>query len=117
MSSDYAGSEPTQVIGLNIQPVGGPATMQYAIQVQDGKGQFDTGVGLNGKGRAGLDVAGHYDVGINAHSNTIRVNEGTCIELDGKGLIKVRYLKGRVEFLNGDHCFGHLDVNGPDHAL
>jgi hypothetical protein len=45
------------------------------------------------------------------------VDEGTCIELDSKGAIRVRYLNGRVEFLNGDRCFGHLDVNGPDHAL
>ena len=117
MSNDYAGTEPTQVIGLNIQAVKGPKPMQYGIQVHDGEGHFATGIGLNGKGHAGVDLGGHFDVGLNAHSNTIRVNEGTCIELDGKGLIRLRYLNGRIEFLNGDHCFGHLDINGADHAL
>lgn len=116
MSNDYTGAEPTQVIGLNIQAKG-PSAGQYGIQVQDGGGQFTTGVGLNGSGAVGVDLAGHFGVGVNAHNNTIRVNEGTCIELDGKGQIKLRYLNGRIEFLNGAHCFGHLDINGPDHAL
>jgi hypothetical protein len=117
MSSDYTGPESTQVIGLNIQAVKGPTPMQYGIHVHDGEGHFTTGVGLNGKGRIGLDLAGRFEVGVNARSNTIRVDEGTCVELDGIGQIRLRYLNGRIEFLNGDRCFGHLDVNGADHAL
>lgn len=117
MSNDFAGPEPTQVIGLNIQAVAGPTPMQYGIQVHDGQGHFNTAVGLNGKGQTGLDLAGHYDVGIHAHHNTIRVSEGTCIEFDDKGQIRLRYLNGRIEFLNGDRCFAHLDVNAADHAL
>jgi hypothetical protein len=39
------------------------------------------------------------------------------VELDGKGAIKVRYKNNRIEFLNGDRCFAHLDVNGADHAV
>ena len=117
MSNDYAGPESTSVIGVNIQAVGGPRAMQYGVQVHDGQGHFETAVGLNGKGATGLDLAGQFTVGINTHSNTIRLNEGTCIELDGKGEIKMRYQNGRIEFLNGDRCVGHLDMNGDDHAL
>lgn len=117
MSNDFAGPEPTQVIGLNIQAVKGPRPMQYGIQVHDGEGHFDKGIGLNGKGKAALDLGGKFDVGLNAHGNSIRLGEGGCIELDDDGRIKVRYNKGRIEFLNGDHCFGHLDVNGADHAI
>jgi len=117
MSNDYAGSEPTEVIGLNIQAVDGPKPMQYGIQVHDGHGHFNTAVGLKGTSATGVDLSGHFDVGINAHQNTIRVSEGTCIEFDDKGQIRMRYLKGRIEFLNGDKCIGHIDVNGVDHAL
>jgi len=117
VSNDYAGSEPTEVIGLNIQAVKGPRPMQYGMQIHDSEGRFETGIGLNGHSKVGLDMAGQFEVGLNTHNNPIRVNEGTCIELDGKGLIKVRYLNGRIEFLNGDRCFGHLDVNGEDHPL
>lgn len=117
MSSDYDGPEPTEVIGLNIQPTGGPRPMQYAIQVQKGQGRFETGIGLQGEGRTGLDVAGKYDTGVHLHDNDLRLNEGACVALDGEGRIRVRYREGRVEFLNGDRCFGHLDVNGEDHAL
>jgi hypothetical protein len=117
MSNDYEGPDPTQVIGLNIQAVGGPRPMQYGIQVHDGQGRFDKAIGLNGTGGVGLDIAGRYEAGIHAHDNDIRLNEGACIVLDGEGRVRVRYRNGRVEFLNGDRCFGHLDVNGEDHAL
>jgi hypothetical protein len=62
-------------------------------------------------------MTGKYDVGLNLERNHIRLNEGACIQLDGKGRIKVRYQNNRIEFLNGDRCFGHLDVNGEDHEL
>jgi len=117
MSNDYAGPDPTQVIGLNIQAVGGPRPMQYGIQVHEGQGRFERGIGLNGTGTVGLDVAGRYETGIHAHDNDIRLNEGACVVLDGEGQVRVRYREGRIEFLNGDRCFGHLDVNGEDHAL
>jgi hypothetical protein len=117
MSSDYVGTETTQVIGLNIQAVQGPRAMQYGIQLQDGQGHFTTGIGLNGKSETGIDLAGHYGVGLNTHHNTIRVSEGTCIEFDEKGSVRMRYFNGRIEFLNGDKCVGHIDVNGPDHPM
>jgi hypothetical protein len=117
MSNDYAGPDPTKVIGVNIQAVKGPRPMQYGIQIHDGEGRFETGIGLNGKSEKGMDMAGKFDVGLDMRDNPIRLNEGACVILDGKGQIRMRYLNGRIEFLNGDRCFGHLDVNGPDHAL
>ena len=117
MSNDYGGSDPTKVIGLNIQAVGGPRPMQYGIQVHDGEGRFEKAVGLNGAGETGMDIAGQYGAGIHTHDNDIRLNEGACVILDGEGSIRVRYREGRIEFLDGDRCFGHLDVNGEDHAL
>lgn len=115
MSSDYAGPESTQVIGLNIQAVGGPRPMQYGIQVHDGQGHFETGIGLNGHGTTGIDLAGDFTVGLNTRANHIRLNEGACIELEGPGKIRLRYRDGRIEFLNEGRCFGRLDINGDDH--
>ncbi len=117
MSSDYTGSEAQKVIGMNIQAVHGPTPMQYGIHIHDGENHFETGIGLEGKGAVGLDLPGQFQTGIHTHSNNIRLNEGSCIELEETGRIRVRYRKGRVEFLNGDRCFGHLDVNGEDHPL
>ncbi len=119
MSNDYVGPDWTKVIGLNIQAVGGPTPMQYAIHIhdKDERAQFTTGIGVNGTGTTGIEIAGKYGVGLNAGRNTIRIDEGTAIELDGKGQIKVRYLNGRIEFLNGDKCVGHIDVSGTDHAM
>ena len=110
-SNDYAGADEVKVIGLNIQDIG-PKTSQYGIQVHGDRGGYEKAVGLNGKGPVGLDVAGKYDAGIDLHDNTLHLNEGACVVLDGKGAIRLRYRAGRIEFLNGDRCFGHLDVDG-----
>jgi len=117
MSNDFSGSEQTVVTGLNIQAVGGSEPMQYGIQVHDGANNFHTAIHLPGKGAAGIDLPGSFQVGLNLHGNNLRLNEGACVELDGKGQIKFRYRNNRIEFLNGDHCFAHLDVNGADHAI
>jgi len=117
MSNDYSGAEQTVVTGLNIQAVGGSAPMQYGIQVHDGNNHFQTAINLPGKGAAGIDLPGTFQVGLNLHDNHLRLNEGACVELDGKGQIKLRYKNNRIEFLNGDRCFAHLDVNGADHAI
>jgi hypothetical protein len=117
MSSDYAGPEPTEVIGLNIQASGGPTPMQYGIQLQDGQGRFETGIGMKGHGKTGVDLTGKYDIGIHTHGNTIRVSAGTCVEFDDTGQIRMRYVNGRIEFLNGEVCVGHIDMSGKDHAM
>jgi hypothetical protein len=117
MSSDFKGAEETHVIGLNIQAVGGERLMQYGIQIHDRDNHFQTGIGLNGSGATGIDLGGKFGVGIHARKNSIRVSEGTCIELDDAGKVKIRYQGGRIEFLNGDKCVGHLDMNGEDHAI
>ncbi len=117
MSSDHARAEETQVIGLNIQAVGGSAPMQHGIQIHDGGNHFQTAIHLNGKGTTGIDLHGKYGVGVDLRDNDLRLNEGACVQLDGQGRIRVRYKNNRIEFLNGERCIGHLDVNGEDHAL
>jgi hypothetical protein len=117
MSSDFMGAEETHVMGLNILAVGGERVMQYGIHVHDQDNHFQTAIGLMGSGETGLDLAGKFGVGIHAHKNSIRISEGTCIELDDAGKVKLRYRDGRIEFLNGEKCVGHLDMNGEDHAI
>jgi hypothetical protein len=117
MSNDYTGSDATNVIGLNIQAVGGSTPMQHGIQIHDGGNHFETAIHLKGQGTTGVDLAGNYRTGVHLHDNPLRLNEGACVELDGKGQIKFRFKNNRIEFLNGDRCFGHLDINGEDHAL
>ena len=117
MSSDYQGTEESEVIGLNIQAVGGTKAMHHGIQIHDGSNHFQTAIHLKGQGTTGVDLPGNFRIGLNLHNNNIRLNEGACVELDGKGQIKVRFKNNRIEFLNGDKCFGHLDVDGRDHAL
>lgn len=116
MSNHYTGEEPTQIYGLNLLAShGGPCDM--AIHIHDANSHWRKAIGIEGRGQAAIDITGQYDVGINAHFNTIRLDEGACIELDGVGKIRMRYKAGRVEFLNGDKCIGHLKVDGEDHEL
>ncbi len=124
MSCDYAGKEDTHVIGLNIQAVGGTTPMQYGIQIHDngdpGKphdAHFQTGIGLNGRGRTGIDLAGKFETGIHTHGNNVRLSEGACIELDDRGEVKIRYAGGKIEFLKGERRVGFIDMNAEDHAL
>lgn len=117
MSNDYPRREETKVIGLNIQAVGGSTPMQHGIQIHDGNNHFQTAIHLNGKGTTGIDLHGKYGVGVHLRDNDLRLNEGACVQLDGEGTIRVRYKDKRIEFLNGDRCIGHLDVDGEDHAL
>jgi len=117
MSNDYSGSDNTVVTGLNIQAVGGAAPMQHGIQIHDGGNHFQTAIHLPGNGATGIDLPGTFQAGVNLHHNSLRLNEGACVELDGRGQIKFRYKNNRIEFLNGDRCFAHLDVNGEDHAI
>jgi hypothetical protein len=119
MSNDYAGKESQQVIGLNIQAVGGPTAMQYAIQIhdKDEHAHFATGIGVNGRGAVGVDLSGKYDVGLHTRGNNIRLGEGACIELDDKGEVKIRYRDGKIEFFNGERRVAFLDMGGADRAL
>src|SRR5438477_4028768 len=81
MTNDYGGADDTLVIGLNIQAIGGTRPMQFGLQIHDHESHpntFNTAIGLNGKGKTGLDLGGTFGVGINAKSNSIRVDEGTC---------------------------------------
>lgn len=115
MTNNYTGDEGCAVIGLNIHILAGQPC-QYGIQVH-GPGPVEKSVGLNGAGQVGLDLGGKFETGINTHSNSIRLDEGACIELDGAGKVRVRYKEGRIEFLNGDRCVAHIDTGGEDHAI
>lgn len=107
MTNRYTGPDSTQMIGLNIQMLPGEP-MQYGIQVH-GEGHVDKGIGLNGVGETGLDVAGKYGTGIHMHGHDIALDDG--------GKVRVRYKDGRIEFLNGDKVIGHIDAEADDHAL
>ncbi len=116
MSNHYTGTEATQIIGLNLLAShGGPC--QYGIHIHDGDSHWEKGIGIEGKGKVGIDIPGGYDVGVNTHSNSIRLNEGACIELDAQGKVRIRYKAGRIEFLNGDKCVAHISVDGDDHEM
>ena len=116
MSNEYPGPEKTQLIGVNVQ-AHGPHDCQYGMQVHDADGHFEKGVGLNGKGQVGLDVAGEYGTGIHLHHNSLRMEEGASIELDGAGKVRIRCREGRIEFLNGDTCVAHISLHKADHEL
>jgi hypothetical protein len=125
MSSDYVGAEDTHLIGLNIQAVSSPPPplshpMQYAIHIHDKQNagaHFETAIGINGKGKTGIDLAGDYQIGLHAHHNNIRLAEGACIELDDQGEVKIRYHNGKIEFLRGEKRVASIDMSGEDHAL
>lgn len=116
MSNYYNGPDSTLNIGLNVMASKGNPC-QYGIQVHDGESHWEKAIGLNGTGKVGLDLGGKFDVGINTHANNIRLDEGACIELDGAGKVRIRYKAGRIEFLNGDTCVGHISVDGRDHEV
>ena len=116
MSNHYTGTEPTQIIGVNVLAShGGPC--QYGIHIHDGDSHWEKGIGLEGKGQIGIDLPGKFDVGVDMHSNNIRLDEGACIELDGAGKVRIRYKAGKIEFLNGDKCVAHISVDRDDHEV
>jgi len=116
MSNYYTGPESTLNIGLNVMASKGNSC-QYGIQVHDGESHWEKAIGLNGTGPVGLDLGGKFDVGIHTHANSIRLDEGACIELDGAGKVRIRYKAGRIEFLNGETCVGHILMDGKDHEV
>jgi hypothetical protein len=106
------------VIGLNVQ-AHGPQPCKYGVQIHDiDGGTYQTALALNNtKSQCGIDIGGDYDVGINARKNSIRLDEGACIELDGEGKIKIRYRGGKIEFLNGDKRVASINMRAEDHPL
>lgn len=114
ISNYYTGPD-SVVVGQNIQVLG-PQPCKYGIQIH-GQGTVEAGLAMNGKGDVGIDFGGKYGTGIHTHGNSIRVSEGTCIELEDTGKIRVRYSQGRIEFLNGDKCIGHIKTDAADHEF
>lgn len=116
MSNEYAGTEPTQIYGINVMAAHGKPC-DIGIHIHNADSYWKRGIVFEGKGETGVDMAADYEVGINMRGNSIRLDEGSCIELDGAGKIKLRYKADRIEFLNGGKCVGHILVDGKDHAI
>ena len=120
MSNDYAGTEQTVLYGINIMACG-PKPCQGGLVIKNnGSGPgavFEKQISLESNGPVGVDLPAKFDVGIDMHGNSIRLGEGACIEFGGEGKIRMRYQSGRIEFLNGDKCIGHVVVNGKDHSM
>ncbi|MDH7480662.1 MAG: hypothetical protein QHH26_01640 [Armatimonadota bacterium] len=112
MSNLYAGSEQTVLYGVNVMACG-PNPCQSGIVIKNnGSGPgaiFEKQISLESGGSIGIDLPAKFDVGIQMHGN--------AIALDGEGKIKLRYSNGRIEFLNGDKCIGHINVEEEDHEL
>ncbi len=120
MSNDYAGTEPTVLYGINVMACGPNPCQGGLIIKNNGSGPgaiFEKQISLESDGPVGVDLPAKFDVGVNMHGNSIRLDEGSSIELDGVGKIRLRYKDGRIEFLNGDRCVGHVKVDSEDHEL
>lgn len=112
MTNHYTGSEPTVLYGVNIMACG-PKPCQAGLVIKNNGSSkeaiFEKQISLESDGQIGIDLAAKFDAGINMRGNTIT--------LDKDGMIAIRYHNGRIEFLNGDKCVAHIDVNKEDHKL
>ncbi len=103
------------IIGCEMQSLG-PRKALAGLQVE-GAGGYETQIRLRGEADTGIDVVSECGVGINLRENSLRLSEGSCIELDAQGEVKLRYTDGHIEFLNGDRRIAHIPVDTEDHAL
>jgi hypothetical protein len=116
MSNQYEGTEGFNgVIGLEMQSLG-PKPARSGIQIE-GAGGYEALVRLTADGQTGIDCAGNYGVGVNLGRNPLRLAEGSWIQLDADGQVKLRYNRGNIEFFNGDRRVAHLAMDAQDHAL
>lgn len=113
MSNFFQGE--SQIIGMEMQALG-PEDCDCGIQIE-GKGRFRTGIRVRCPGDTGIDVAGRYGVGLNLRENSIRLNEGSFIELDEKGEVRIRYFQGNLEIYRGKQRVAHLPLDGADRQL
>ena len=116
VANQYEGEEGFNgVIGLEMQSLG-PKPAQSGVQIE-GAGRYGTMVLLRGGADTGLDVPGDCGVGANLRQNSLRLDEGSWIELDEQGEVKMRYHKGAIEFYKGERRIAHLPVEAEDHEL
>lgn len=83
-----------------------------------GAGHYRTGIEFDRytHGRYGLRMLGRFETGIDLGDNSLRVNGGVPIELDGRSGVALRYNPdlARIEFVSGDHTIAWLDVHHRD---
>ena len=116
IANQYEGTQGFNgIIGIEMQSLG-PRKALAGLQIE-GKGGFETLIHLRAEADHGIDVAADCGVGINLRQNSLRLNEGSCIELDEAGQVKLRYRDGRIEFLHGDRRVAHLPLDAEDHQL
>jgi hypothetical protein len=116
VSNQYEGNEGFNgVIGIEMQSLG-PKRALAGVQIE-GKGGFETLVRLRAEAQTGVDITGKCDVGVNLHQNPLRMDEGTWVQLDQEGKIKLRYSQGNIEFYNGERRIAYLPVSAEDHKL
>ena len=116
VSNQYEGKEGFNgVIGLEMQSLG-PKRASSGLQVE-GQGGYETIVRLRADAQTGIDLTGKCEVGANLHGNSLRLDEGSFIQLDQTGQIKLRYYQGNIEFFNGDKRIAYLSTNAEDHKL
>ncbi len=93
-------------------------TAGLRIAGMPGAGHYRTGIELDRHthGRYGLRILGQFDTGIDLGDNSLRVNGGVPIELDGRNGLALRYNpeRARIEFVAGDGTIAWLDVNDRD---
>jgi len=116
MSNQYEGTEGFNgIIGMEMQSLG-PKPAKAGVQIE-GEGGYETLVRLRGDGETGVDLTGDCDVGVNLHQNSLRLDEGSWIQLDQEGHVRIRYQDGNIEFFNGEKRIAHLPVMAEDHEL
>jgi len=112
MTNQYTGPEPTVLYGVNIMACG-PNPCQAGLVIKNnGSGQgavFEKQISLQSDGKIGIDLSADFDTGIHMHGN--------AIALDKDGKVAIRFRDGRIEFLNGEKCVAHIDINAEDHVL
>jgi excisionase family DNA binding protein len=86
-----------------------------------GAGYYRTGIELDRhtRGRYGMRMRGEFDTGIDLGGNSLRVNGGVPIELDGGNGLALRYNpeRSRIEFVQGDEIIAWLDTSRRDAEL
>jgi hypothetical protein len=116
MSNQYEGTQGFNgIIGIEMQSLG-PKRALAGLQIEGGGG-FETQVRLRGAADTGIDIPGKCGVGVNLRGNALRMDEGTWVQLDQAGRIRLRYLNGNIEFYNGNRRIAYLPVSSEDHKL
>ena len=116
VANQYEGTEGFNgIIGIEMQSLG-PKPALAGLQIE-GKGGFESGIRMRAETHVGVDITGQCDVGVHLRQNSLRMDEGSWVELDEEGKVRLRYREGNIEFWSGERRIAHLPVTAEDHAL